>query len=81
MKLTELLKNNPDGGKSLSHTDNVGDASTNMILSKRRAEAVRDLLEDFGANASQIVTDFKGETDPIDNNNTPEGRDVTEELI
>ena len=32
-------------------------------------------LEDFGANASQIVTDFKGETDPIDNNNTPEGRE------
>ncbi|MGC6419726.1 MAG: PorP/SprF family type IX secretion system membrane protein [Chitinophagales bacterium] len=76
VKLTELLKNNPDWKVSLTgHTDNVGDASTNMILSKRRAEAVRDLLESFGANASQIVTDFKGETDPIDNNNTPEGRE------
>ena len=75
-KLTTLLKDNPDWKVSLTgHTDNVGDASSNMILSKRRAEAVRDLLEEYGANSSQIVTEFKGETEPIDSNDTPEGRE------
>ncbi|MCB0477551.1 MAG: OmpA family protein [Crocinitomicaceae bacterium] len=56
------------------HTDNQGAAQSNLILSKKRAEAVKAYLVEKGANGDKLVVEYYGETKPIADNNTPEGR-------
>ena len=56
------------------HTDSQGNDQTNLILSKKRAEAVRDFLVQRGIDPTRLVVQFYGETKPIDTNDTPEGR-------
>jgi outer membrane protein OmpA-like peptidoglycan-associated protein len=61
--------------KILGHTSNDGDDNANMELSKKRASAVKDLLtSEFGIDASRIETEGKGETQPIADNKTKEGK-------
>jgi len=56
------------------HTDNVGDDSMNQALSEKRAEAVKSKLESMGIDASRFVSKGWGESKPIADNSTPEGR-------
>ena len=56
------------------HTDNVGDDNKNMALSKKRAESLKNYLISKGIDASRLNTFYFGETKPIADNNTPEGR-------
>jgi outer membrane protein OmpA-like peptidoglycan-associated protein len=56
------------------HTDNTGPSSYNQILSKRRAEAVKNYLVLKGLTADRITVEYKGYTEPIDSNATAEGR-------
>jgi outer membrane protein OmpA-like peptidoglycan-associated protein len=76
--LTELagvLKKKATWGLQISgHTDNVGDDQKNMILSKKRAEAVRAFLVKEGIEEARFSVLFFGETMPIAGNETPEGR-------
>lgn len=76
--LTELagvLKKKADWGLQISgHTDNVGDDQKNMILSKKRAEAVKNFMIAQGIDAARLNVLFFGETMPIASNDTPEGR-------
>ena len=74
-ELAQLLIDKPSYGLKISgHTDNVGDDAKNMQLSHDRAEAVKKFLVSKGANGDSIVTEYHGETQPIADNNTPEGR-------
>lgn len=58
-----------------AHTDNTGDAATNLTLSQERAEAIRGVLVSrFGIEAERIVAQGLGDTQPVVPNNTPEGR-------
>jgi len=66
-----------DYGKPLvieGHTDSVGSDDYNMDLSKRRAEAVKAYLVSKGIDAGLIEAVGKGETEPIADNGTDEGR-------
>lgn len=56
------------------YTDNVGNASYNKKLSQQRADAVRIWLVKKGIDALKIKASGFGETNPIANNSTPEGR-------
>ena len=56
------------------HTDNVGDDAKNMVLSKKRAESLKAYLVTKGVDATRLSTLYFGETKPIGDNNTPEGR-------
>ena len=56
------------------HTDNVGSDEANQILSEGRANAVRDELIKRGIAAGRIEAEGKGETEPIADNATEEGR-------
>jgi len=57
------------------HTDSTGPAAYNQKLSERRAEAVRRLLtERYGIDASRLQAVGHGESQPIADNDTPEGR-------
>jgi outer membrane protein OmpA-like peptidoglycan-associated protein len=56
------------------HTDNVGDDNLNLVLSKKRAEALKSYLMSQGIEESRLLTLFYGETKPVATNDTPEGR-------
>ncbi len=56
------------------HTDNTGDAKHNIELSQQRADAVRTKLVDMGIDASRLSTKGFGDTKPIADNSTPEGK-------
>lgn len=56
------------------HTDNAGSANADLVLSQRRAEAVRDALVGAGVDARRITTFGMGQAQPVAPNNTEEGR-------
>jgi OOP family OmpA-OmpF porin len=56
------------------HTDNVGADAYNQSLSERRAASVKNYLVGKGANASKIKTSGKGESQPVADNKTADGR-------
>lgn len=58
----------------IGHTDNVGKDETNQRLSEGRANAVRKDLIEKGINADRIEAEGRGESEPIDTNDTEEGR-------
>ncbi len=56
------------------HTDNVGKEETNMVLSQKRADAVRDVLIRRGIEESRIKAIGFGLSKPVADNSTAEGR-------
>ncbi|MBK8704459.1 MAG: OmpA family protein [Saprospiraceae bacterium] len=56
------------------HTDNQGEADSNLVLSENRAKAVFNFLIDNGIDATRLSYLGFGESQPIDTNDTPEGR-------
>jgi outer membrane protein OmpA-like peptidoglycan-associated protein len=56
------------------HTDNVGDDNLNLVLSQKRADAVKAYLVNKGGNAKQITAKGYGETKPIADNTTDDGK-------
>ena len=70
-----LLQKKKDWKLLLSgHTDDVGNAQDNLILSKNRAKSVQEYLVNKGVQINRIKTEYYGQAKPIANNNTPEGR-------
>jgi OOP family OmpA-OmpF porin len=61
--------------KIIGHTDTDGNDAANLLLSQKRAAAVKDaLVNEYGIDASRIETDGKGETVPVADNKTKEGK-------
>ena len=56
------------------HTDSIGSAKYNLILSQKRANAVKDKLISMGIEASRIEVIGYGETKPLVANDTEENR-------
>lgn len=56
------------------HTDNVGVAADNMLLSQQRAEAVKTYLVSKGIDANRLIAEGFGSTKPVADNNTAAGR-------
>ncbi|WP_211343480.1 OmpA family protein, partial [Lampropedia puyangensis] len=56
------------------HTDDTGDARYNEALSKRRADAVAQLMVEDGYPANAIQTRGLGSQKPVARNNSSEGR-------
>lgn len=56
------------------HTDNVGDETKNQVLSEARAKACYDYLVSKGINPVRLGFQGYGESVPIADNNTPDGR-------
>ena len=74
-KLIALMNENPNMRVLLEgHTDNVGSDVANQKLSENRAKAVYDYLVKHGVAASRLQYKGYGETKPIADNNTEEGR-------
>ncbi len=74
-KLTTVFKEFPDTNiLVVGHTDSVGDAGYNMTLSKNRANAVTNYLTQNGVSSGRLTTNWFGETQPMHDNATAEGR-------
>lgn len=56
------------------YTDNIGSDEYNETLSQKRAESVVQYLIDKGIEANRLEAKGYGETDPIDTNETEQGR-------
>jgi outer membrane protein OmpA-like peptidoglycan-associated protein len=73
--VARIMKERPEIKVRITgHTDNVGADQANMALSMRRAEAVKSYLVGRGVSADRLLTDGKGESMPIDTNDTDLGR-------
>lgn len=74
-KLAAFLQQFPEKNLLIEgYTDSVGSDSTNQQLSERRAEAVRAALTQRGIDNARMVTRGYGESFPVANNGSPEGR-------
>jgi outer membrane protein OmpA-like peptidoglycan-associated protein len=57
-----------------AYTDSNGSDAYNQKLSQRRADSVRSYLVSHGIDAGRIEAEGRGESNPIADNATPEGR-------
>jgi outer membrane protein OmpA-like peptidoglycan-associated protein len=76
-KLADFFKRNPKREALIEgNTDNVGGESSNMDLSQRRADAVKDALVSLGVPAEKLRTGANGEDKPVATNATAAGRQM-----
>jgi outer membrane protein OmpA-like peptidoglycan-associated protein len=71
---TALKAQGPHRIRVRSFTDSLGDPQENLMLSERRANALRDYLLAQGVRPDRIVAEGGGATRPIASNATPDGR-------
>lgn len=75
LKVVNILKKSPTYKIEISgHTDNIGNKSYNLELSKTRAEEVAKYLVSKGIDKSRIISVGKGSSDPIQSNESEAGR-------
>ncbi|WP_255070920.1 OmpA family protein [Lacihabitans sp. LS3-19] len=75
-EIAKVLKENPSVKvKIIGHTDSDGADAANQTLSEKRALSVKNALSsDFGITADRMLTEGKGESQPVDKNDTPQGK-------
>jgi OOP family OmpA-OmpF porin len=77
-KLDDLVKKvkgiNLEVVIAVGHTDAVGTDAYNQKLSVKRSEAVKAYLVSAGIEKNRVYTEGKGETQPVADNKTKEGR-------
>jgi outer membrane protein OmpA-like peptidoglycan-associated protein len=74
-ELVQYLKLKPSINIEISgHTDSDGDEKANMELSLKRANAVKQYLTNNGISSSRITIKGYGETRPITNNMSEQGK-------
>ncbi len=72
-RVMDMMIDNPDWKfEIVGHTDSDGDDESNLLLSQKRARAVKKALLDRGVDSGRLSTSGKGEGNPLNNNATPE---------
>lgn len=77
VELKQYFKDNPNKKIDIvGHTDNIGNSADNYAQGLKYAQQVRwYLISKSGIDKSSVSASSKGESEPIDNNNSKEGRD------
>jgi len=75
-EIADAMKNNPDWVLTVNgYTDNIGGDRYNLELSQRRSAAVKkELVEHYGIAGTRMTTGGSGAANPVDTNDTLEGR-------
>ena len=74
-EVADIMVQNPDYHLLINgHTDSQGSEASNLTLSQKRADAVKNYLGRKGVSADRITANGFGETQPIADNETAEGR-------
>ena len=74
-EIVKLMKDRPDWKFEVQgHTDNVGQKGANLTLSDQRAKAVAAWLTKNGIEASRLLPKGYGDTAPVAENTSDEGR-------
>lgn len=75
-RIADSLKARPDikSIEVIGHTDSTGSAAYNQTLSERRASAVADYLSAQGVSGALFTTMGMGESSPVSDNSTAQGR-------
>ena len=74
-EIAALMKEHTDLKFSIEgHTDSDGEESNNLKLSEQRALSVKEALAGLGIDASRMQPKGLGETVPVSDNTTPEGK-------
>ena len=74
-KVLDIMQKNPSLKVELAgHTDNIGKPADNQRLSEQRAKAVFDFLVGKGVASERLSYKGYGDTRPVADNNTEEGR-------
>jgi outer membrane protein OmpA-like peptidoglycan-associated protein len=72
--VSELNDNPQIHVQIVGHTDAQGSDQYNLMLSDERARAVMDYLVESGISADRLTAIGMGEAEPIESNDTAEGR-------
>ncbi len=71
----ELMKSREEAILTIiGHTDDIGDEALNLRLSSERAQATADALVALGIDPTRLMTEGRGESQPLVSNDTREGR-------
>ena len=74
-EIADYLLNHPEKKLQVSgHTDNVGRADANLLLSQKRAKAVADYFMTKGVSSARISHAGYGQTKPVESNETTAGK-------
>ena len=74
-RAANILNNNQEIDVEVAgHTDSVGTDNYNQGLSERRANVVKDYLVNKGVKEARMTTRGYGESEPVADNSTDEGR-------
>lgn len=77
IKLFDFMSNNPDTRLVIEgHTDSVGSAQSNMVLSENRAFAVSTYLQNRGISNKRLTVQGMGESAPVAGNDSVSGRQL-----
>lgn len=63
-RIAKIAKDCPGNLRIEGHTDDVGQAAANLVLSQQRAEAVRSALVTFGVADARLIAKGFGQTKP-----------------
>ena len=82
-KVADVMQEYPDSRVTMAgHTDSTGPAEYNPGLSERRAKTIADMLTDkFDIDASRVSHAGYGESQPVDTNDTREGRQNNRRVV
>lgn len=74
-QIVQMLKDNPSLKINIEgHTDNIGTPQSNQTLSENRAKAVMNAIIAQGIDKSRLTSKGLGQSKPIADNGTEEGR-------